>query len=367
MGVYAKKIITLFVFVAVLISAQNFDINIQKLAKAGREHQNNILKIADDDLNLPKDYEIYDGKVYHIFFHSLIINPKLAFSDGLKDGYNNWMTTREEFKKILYNLYINNFILIDINELITYKNGQLTKKRLVLPKGKKPLVISIDDVNYYDYMKGCGFADRLVVKDGKIAAIVKTPAGEIVDWEGDAIPILDNFAARYPDFSHNGAKGIVAVTGFQGVFGYRLKNDCQKAQAKKVANALKKSGWLIANHSFSHSNKFKKGIGLEDFKKDLEKWDNQIAAITGKTNIYIPPFGVYFDMKDAKTRYLKSKGYNIFCPVYKEMSIKCQNNMLISERLNMDGFTMLKYPQRIKKYFFDPAIVVDHSRPPINF
>jgi hypothetical protein len=311
-------------------------------------------------------FELYDGKIYHIFFHSLIIEPQKAFSGGMKNGYNNWMTTREEFKKILDRLYENNFILININELITYKNGQLVKNQLALPKGKKPLIISLDDVNYYEYMKGCGFADRLVVKDGKVTTIVKTPSGEKIDWEGDAIPILDSFVEKHPDFSHNGAKGIVAVTGYQGVFGYRLKDDREKAQAKLIARTLKNTGWLIASHSYGHSAMFKKGIGLADFRNDLDKWDRYIASIVGKTNIYISPFGVYFNPNDARMNYLKSKGYNIFCPVYKEMTIKTQNNILISERLNIDGLTMLKYPNRIKKYFFDPSAVVDSGRPRVK-
>ena len=310
--------------------------------------------------------ELYDGKIYHIFFHSLIIEPKKAFSSGMKNGYNNWMTTCEEFKKILDKLYENDFILININELITYKNGQLIRNNIYLPKGKKPLIISFDDINYYEYMKGCGFADRLTVKDGKVTTIVKTASGEKIDWEGDAIPILDSFVEKHPDFSHNGAKGIVAVTGYQGVFGYRLKNEQEKAQARLIAQTLKNTGWLIANHSYSHSGMFKKGIGLSEFKKDLDKWDKFIASVVGKTNIYISPFGVYFNANDAKMKYLKSKGYNIFCPVYKEMSIKIQNNILISERLNIDGLTMLKYPKRIQKYFFDPSSVVDSSRPRVR-
>ncbi|HEY8443995.1 MAG TPA: hypothetical protein VIL24_04275 [Clostridia bacterium] len=350
-----KRVIILVLVLAVVLINSNFTV-----FGAPTDSQKSIDRLNGQEL------EVYDGKVYHIFFHSLIINPKQAFSSNMKNGYNNWMTTREEFKKILDKLYENNFILININDLITCRNGQLVKNKLALPKGKKPLIISFDDINYYEYMKGCGFADRLTVKDGRVTTIVKTGSGEVVDWEGDAIPILDSFVEKHPDFSFKGSKGIVAVTGYQGVFGYRLKNEQEKGQAKLVAETLRKTGWLIANHSYSHSSMFKKGISLGDFKRDLDKWEKFIAPIVGKTNIYISPFGVSFNPKDAKMNYLKSKGYNIFCPVYKEMSIKIQNNILISERLNIDGLTMKKFPNRIKKYFFDPAGVVDPARPRIR-
>lgn len=310
----------------------------------------------------------YDGKIYHIFFHSLILNPELAFKSNTKDGFNYWMTTRTEFIRILDNLYKNDFILIDITSLIDSKGN---KTRLRLPKGKKPLIISIDDVNYYDYMRSCGFADRLVaLKDGTIACIIKTKTDEMLDFEGDVIPILDNFVNAHPDFSFKGAKGIVGVTGFQGVFGYRLQDSAKNPKtdniknAQKVANALKKNGWKIACHSYSHSNRFKNGsISLKSLNNDIKKWQKEIEPITGKTNIYIPPFGTCFSASDPRMKLLKSYGYNIFCPVYKNMSVRFENNMLISERLNFDGFTMIKYPQRIKKYFFDPSYIIDRSRP----
>lgn len=39
---------------------------------------------------------------------------------------------------------------------------------------------------------------------------------------------------------------------------------------------------------------------------------------------------------------------------------------MIQGRLNLDGITMLKYPERVSKYFFDPSLVLDPARPPLN-
>jgi len=38
---------------------------------------------------------------------------------------------------------------------------------------------------------------------------------------------------------------------------------------------------------------------------------------------------------------------------------------MIQERLNIDGLTMIDYPDRIKNHFFDPAEVLDSARPPM--
>lgn len=362
-----KKLLLILFFLAyfsVLLNANFFYIN----AKEYSDPLKPPFEINQQEVIEKTPLEVYSGQIYHIFFHSLILDPNMAFKSSMREGYNNWMTTRSEFKKILDKLYQNNFILIDINSLID-ANG--SKKELLLPKDKKPLIISIDDVNYYDYMKGCGFADRLItLKNGSVACIKKTKSGEIIDTEGDVMPIVDKFVELHPDFSFQGAKGIVAVTGFQGVFGYRLfdakGNIIEKdmVKAKQVANALKQNGWQIACHSYSHSNKFKNGsINVQSFTNDLKKWKNIIEPITGKTNIYIPPFGTHFLPSDRRLKVLKENGFNIFCPVSKNMSISYQNNMLISERLNFDGFTMIKYPQRIKKHFFNPVSIIDPQRP----
>ncbi len=99
----------------------------------------------------------YKGIVEHIFFHPLIIYPEKAFDgDYLSKGYNDWFVTVYEFKKIIESLYQKDYILVDIND--TFDTAEicgtkmLVRKNLMIPKGKKPLIISIDDMNYYEYM-----------------------------------------------------------------------------------------------------------------------------------------------------------------------------------------------------------------------
>jgi len=317
------------------------------------------------------DYCLYQGKIYHIFFHSLIIDGQKAFSSKNRAGYNDWMTTKDEFKAILPRLYKNGFILVRLTDLVEkLPGGKVQKKELFLPRGKKPLVISVDDVNYYDYMKGEGFAERLAVDVyGRVAAEVQKEGALRLDYEGDVVPILDDFVAKHPDFSLNGAKGVVAVTGYQGVFGYRITTleGAEKSyaikQAEQVASRLKASGWTIACHSYTHSIKFRDGsISLNELQADTERWLSKIAPVTGRTPVYISPFGCAFKPSDARFRYLISKGFYIYCPVFKEMTTAWGDDYFISNRLNFDGFTMQRYPERITKYFFNPAEIIDGVR-----
>ena len=47
------------------------------------------------------------------------------------------------------------------------------------------------------------------------------------------MPILNKFVKEHPDFSLNGEKGVVALTGYEGVLGYRTNELNSKDYEKK--------------------------------------------------------------------------------------------------------------------------------------
>ena len=70
-----------------------------------------------------------------------------------------------------------------------------------------------------------------------------------------------HYVKEHPEFSWQGAKGIVAITGYAGAFGYRITDlhlfDEQTQQwmldkTTEVAQALRASGWQIACHILWH-------------------------------------------------------------------------------------------------------------------
>ena len=53
-----------------------------------------LVGLADQARHRLDNPVLYDGPVYHIFFHSLIVYPELCFTgDYMSEGYNKWMTT----------------------------------------------------------------------------------------------------------------------------------------------------------------------------------------------------------------------------------------------------------------------------------
>ncbi|MDD4799104.1 MAG: polysaccharide deacetylase family protein [Clostridia bacterium] len=341
-----------------------------------------LAKIAEIE-ELRNSLTLYTGRTYHVFFHSLIIDTELAFDDHghPANGYNMWMTTATEFKRMLPLLLANDFVLYDITKFITANaDGTVSKRDIYLPPGKKPLVISIDDVNYYNYMKTDGFADRLTVdENGKLATVVKDRQGnESITYDGDVMPILDSFVEEHPEFSYRGAKGVVALTGYQGAFGYRISDPelysaeqfaQLRQQVQKIADTLHSTGWQIACHSYTHNQMWRNGtMTMEDLKSDLGRFDKYIRPYVGEVSVFISPFGVHFNSTDPIYQYIITQGkYNIYCPVGASMTTNYYSNSMIQNRLNLDGYTMISAPSRILDAgLFDPALVLDENRPPLK-
>jgi len=203
--------------------------------------------------------EPWTEPVLHLFIHSLIIRPELAFDGDYQDtGYREYMITRLEFTRMLDQMLDRDFVLVDIRDLYDAgEDGSVTQQYPLVPPGKTPFVFSIDDVSYYEYMEGNGFAERLEIDaDLNVATVVIQDDGsELVTLDGDAMPILDQFVLDNPEFSLGGAKGILAVTGYEGVFGWDFSRDQRdhpdyernQTAAAEISERLRETGWSFAD------------------------------------------------------------------------------------------------------------------------
>lgn len=323
-----------------------------------------------------------NSMVSHLFFHSLVIDSKRAFSDRESGaGYLDYMVTQSEFAKILPQLYDNGYVLVSPHQLATVAtNGRVTPKTLKLPEGKKPLVISVDDVSYYEYMQGDGFAtDLFVAKNGRVLNHYTDAQGTTHEGSYDVMPMIDDFVREHPDFSHAGARGVIALTGYNGVLGYRsspseyagknpnLAKDI--ATAKDVAKALKKEGWEFASHSWGHINFTNSSLG--SIRADTEKWKSDVEPIVGTTDMLIYPFGADISgvarYHGAKFDYLKGQGYSFYFNVDGSVPAWGQwgDEYLREARANVDGISMKAAinGRKVLTQFFDVTSVLDPARP----
>jgi hypothetical protein len=318
----------------------------------------------------------YTGPIRHIFFHPLIVFPERAFDgDYMEKGYNNWFVTVKEFSLILESLYSKNYILIDINSLfdITTQDGQTTvkKKDLMLPEGKKPIVLSIDDLNYYEYMKEHGNAEKLVIdSDGNFKVLVRDSEGNLSLSNEEIVPLVDEFVEKHPDFSFNGAKGTIALTGYEGILGYRTHEldspdyESEKKDALKIVSLLKEKGWNFASHSYGHLQYGT--ISQQKFERDVNRWRDEVEPLIGPTKILIYPFGnrVVEKENDPKLKYLMDAGFRVFCAVGPDGVIKYNGTFATLDRKSVDGLTLHSESKfKFVADLFDPKAIFDDIRP----
>ena len=342
----SKKILVIIMFVAAILCSSYFFVH-KKITSA-------------QTIGTSNNLVAYSGPVRHVFFHSLIIYPDLANADTKNAaGYAANMITVDQFKTIIAQLYANNFVLINTQDLYSVdQNGNMKQDLLYLPLGKKPLILSVDDLNYYSYMKSGGFANKLVLDNGIVKTQVITPEGNtIVTDDGDVVPIVDEFVKEHPDFSINGAKGIIGVTGFEGILGYRTELSSTKGTAERVAvlpviAALKNSGWVFASHSYTHDQVFLHDtIGATQLASDISNWNNQVEPLVGKTNIFIGPFGEIFKEGDPRRQQLINAGFNVLYGVGMDGYMKFFSNHFVMNRIDIDGYRLTHDATKLNKLF----------------
>ena len=332
-------------------------------------------------------------QVTHVFYHTLIKDTSKAFDGDNKSGdYDQVMTTIDEFNQITESMYEKGYVMVSIYDLAKVdENGNMTSGEILLPPGKVPFVLSEDDVCYYHYMDGDGFATKLIVDDdGKIRNEYVEDDGSVSVGDYDVVPLIDRFVEEHPDFSYRGAKGIVALTGYNGILGYRTDSsyetrpadlDADKVQwlenhpdfdlnterenATKVAQAMKDEGWLFASHTWGHLNV--SNVSLERLQTDTQKFKENVDPLIGGTDIIIFAFGADLagveDYSGEKFEYFKNQGYNYYCNVdSSQYFVQVRDNYFRMGRRNLDGYRMYYNPELLSD-LFDAQSVFDSSRP----
>ena len=371
----------------------------------GFEHYDQLPELADKVLAyLEQDallvtYEDM-SKVTHIFFHSLIVDPARAFDrDGDSDGYNLYMTTCDEFWAMMESMYERGFVLVspyDVAYEVEGPNGKyFTYGEIRLPEGKKPFIMSQDDLNYYSYMvgtgdgkneipifadtKGDGFAHKIVIgADGYPTCEYMDKNGNVTTGDYDLVPLLEKFIQEHPDFSYHGARAILGMTGYEGVFGYRTKPSYEKAlgsekyaqeveAAKAVAQCLRDHGWILASHSYGHPAYG--NISADRVKADSQKWENTVQPIIGDCDVILYPHGSdiargdEYTKDNAKFTALYEHGYRYFFNVDSSVYWSYLGDTYYrGGRRNLDGYRMWHNPKRLAD-LFDVSEVFDKARP----
>ncbi|MCI9032067.1 MAG: polysaccharide deacetylase family protein [Clostridia bacterium] len=326
-------------------------------------HRLNDSSVADNTL---VEYSA-KAEIPHFFTHALVAYPKLGFdrNNTMCGSYDADCLTVGEFKAILSSLYEKGYALVDITETYDTADGQAKRTSFLFPENKKPIVLSFDDINYYVKKMNRGMNDRLDADEsGRIFTYTEHADGQI-SYDNEVVTVLENFIEAHPDFSYNGARGVLCLTGYDGVLGYRTDRDSPSKeqdtqQAKRVVNALKKRGWRFACHSYGHYHM--KKISARKFREDTDKWLYEVEPIVGKTDIYVYPYGEW-ETKGEKHDHLEKRGFKLFCGVgAKDYYTRMNDKVLFWDRKPLDGYSLRNFRKAYAPYF-DATDFYDASRP----
>lgn len=252
------------------------------------------------------------SQIPNLSFQLLVADATRGFNHSTY-GYSinrNFITTGE-FSKILQQLYDNGYILVDFEDFTTTEvnasGDSIYKiKPLQLPKGKKPIMLTQTNVNYNYYLidsnndkvpdaGGTGIASKLLWDGNEFTCEMVDANGNIITGDFDLVPILEKFINRHPDFSYRGARATLALTGYNGLFGYRTHPSAKElfgedaynkdlTDVKKVATALTNAGYKLA--CYTYENISYNDASVTQIKGEMNKWNDEVVSILGKINTF---------------------------------------------------------------------------------
>ena len=319
--------------------------------------------------------------VPHIFYHSLLNSTSKAFDvealgQDAVDGYNAWMVTVDEFDMITQRLYDAGYVYVRLRDLVvqtTDADGNVhfaPNTELKLPEGKKAIVLSIDDLSYYHSYAAASFPEKLVLdENGEVKCLYTDAAGNTTVGDYDVVPRLNSFLKEHPDGAYHGARGILAMTGYNGVFGYRTDTDYllqenlmedqrawldahpdynydqDVADATVIANALKEEGWEFASHTWGHLSVTDKSV--DTLRTDNEKWVATVEPIVGPVDTIIFAHGNDIGNWEGysgneKYDYYNSVGYHFYCNVDGSVPywVQITDGYVRQGRIDVDGYRL---------------------------
>lgn len=331
------------------------------------------------------------SQIPNLSFHVLIVDMARAQGNTeLKGQYNKNFVTIDEFSKILDQLYAADYVLVDYDSWIGSSVGVDGKETffvqsMMLPAGKKPVMITETLVNYLSYMidsnkdgtpdaGGDGFASRLVVDaNGDIKAEYVDGSGQTLVGNYDLVPLLEEFIRQHPDFSYRGARATLAVTGDEGIFGYRCNTsyissvsqsyyDEQLAGAKAIVQALDAKGYTFA--SFTYSNANYRDYSVKQIQEEMRNWTNYVMPAFGdfkvKVMVYAKEHGIS-DYSGAAFTAMYDAGFRIFVDCAEKPSVDAGNSSYIKQnRLMVTGKNMAWHSSMFTG-LFDCNVVLDTS------
>ena len=282
------------------------------------------------------------SEVVNLSFQLLISDAYRSFHNSEYGNlFNRSFITTGEFTQILQQLYDNGYILVSSSDLFDFTTDEYgdsiyTAKTLYLPEGKKPLMLTQTNVNYNYYLidsdgdkipdiNGGGFGTKLVLEDDQLLCEILDEYGRHETGAYDLIPILEEFISNNPDFSYKNARATIALTGYNGLFGYRTEPSAMERigedayyeeiyAAEAVANWLRDHGYQLAFYTYDNIAYGECSTAI--MEADLQRWQDEVVPIIGQLNTIVfaqnSDITIETSYSGEKYELLKEHGFQYF-------------------------------------------------------
>ena len=308
----------------------------------------------------------YNGPIEHLSFNTLIHFPEKALQQNNENStlIDETKITPYEFKKILQQLYSNNYILIKMKDLFKIENNTIITTPLLIPKNKKPLILSFENVTYKSTFKTNGEIDKIIIdNDGKFATYsTKQNIQNRIAYDNEFLPILEEFIHNNPDFSISNAKGIIFLTVNNGILGYHInpKNNSSRHDQKRITELIRRltvCGWEFGSNNYEYT--LDSSLSEMQFTKNINLWNKYLTPIIDSSIYYSSPYGKNIDHNQLEI--LKNNNFKVF--FYNDFSNKLEikNNSIFMTKKFVSGHT-LRHNQDDFKELFDCKTVYDHNQ-----
>ncbi len=333
---------------------------------------------------IPRKLETFRGAIEHLVIKPLIVDPVTAFDrDPYAAAAFDTMLTTLEFERILEALYANDYILVDQSRLMT---GAGERFALELPEGKKPLVLVLEGLNYFVTRRATGNCwDLQLDASGQVCGVWPGPDGNlIVRRESEAVGILDAFVEAHPDFSFDGAKGLITLSGYEGVFGRVTDPDqlddknralaalgypelvlgpadyeANRTQVQAIIRQLLRTGWQIGTSTYGMINL--QNASLEQVQSDWAKWQSQIESLTGPVTALSFPNGAVLQADDPRRQFLEGQGIRVFSGLGATPYIVRNEHTVYTDKVQVSGFSLTHPGLYRLERFFEASLVIDQE------
>ncbi len=321
---------------------------IQRLIEQGRLYDASLI-IRSIDFHFPDREELIQAKnltdkmvpskliywsdpIEAISVKPIIADSERAFdNDVFADRANEDLLTAAEFRLLLEALYENDYVLINGNEIVD-EAGNF--QRVLIPSGKKPLLIFLDDFYFTPQRVESGICSRLDLdEESNVLGVIQDRQGiENLQSNSTAIDILEDYLQEYPDFTFNGAKAVIVLSGADGLLGYPLNSEhlvrmrdqaqsiglsfyldsvndfeANREKLREIFASLEYKQWVFASQSYNRISV--PDQSLSSLSWDTEHMQEEIAEFITDLRIYAFPFGNHVEANPLLSSYLANSGF----------------------------------------------------------